>query len=362
MGVNGSFASVGYASPKELKENAMSRNSRQPTIAAVLIARDEARCIERCLGSVRPHVDRIIVLDTGSIDDTPQLAAACGAQVHRMAWPNDFAAARNHALDLADADWNLSIDADEWIEQGGELLRKWCWNPGERLGSVCVSSELASPPGAHRRNWLPRLLPRGVRYAGRVHEQPDAALPHVRIELHFGHDGYLDDQVARKQGRNRPLLQRELQERPEDPYVHFQLGKDFEQSGDLITASRHYAAAFANVPANMSYRHALVLRHINALRKNGQSEIAFAVANDEMVNCQDSPDFFFLLGHLAVERAAADPRHAKSNWLPLATAAWERCLEIGERPELEGTMHGCGSFLASRNLAAARTLAAKLPA
>jgi len=339
----------------------MAKNRPVPTIAAVLIARDEARCIVRCLESVRPFVDRMLVLDTGSSDGTPELATAAGADVHHLPWPNDFAAARNHALDLADADWNLSIDADEWITAGGTLLRKWCGNP-VRLGAVCVHSEDASAPGTGRRNWMPRLLPGGVRYSGRVHEQPVSRLPHQRIELHLGHDGYVGTQVARKQDRNRPLLLAELQDRPGDPYLLFQLGKDAEQHGDLAAASANYAAAYPNVPANVSYRHALVLRHVNALRKTGQAELAFAVANWEMANWPDSPDFFFLLGHLAFERAQAEPAHAAGNWLPLAAASWERCLAIGERSDLESSMQGCGSHLAANNLAVVRRQLAALGA
>lgn len=344
----------------------MAKNRPAPTIAAVLIVKDEARCIARCLESVRPFVDRMLVLDTGSSDGTPELAAAAGAEVHHLPWPNDFAAARNHALDLAAADWNLSIDADEWITAGGALLRKWCQKPVRpqnlKLGTVCVHSEEASASGAGRRNWMPRLLPRGVRYAGRVHEQPVSRLPHQRIELHLGHDGYVGQQVVRKQDRNRPLLLAELRDRPGDPYLLFQLGKDAEQQGDLAEASRNYAAAYPAVPANVSYRHALVLRHINALRKTGQADLAFDLANREMANWPDSPDFFFVLGHLAFERAPADPVNARGNWLPLAAAAWRRCLEIGERPDLESSMQGCGSHLAANNLAVVQKQLAALGA
>src|SRR5690606_25783460 len=110
-----------------------------PCIAATLIVRNESRCITRCLDSVRPWVDRILVLDTGSTDDTVQLAEHGGAKVHHLAWPGDFSAARNHALDLADADWHLILDADEWIASGGETLRGWCEGP-PRLGRVCIHS------------------------------------------------------------------------------------------------------------------------------------------------------------------------------------------------------------------------------
>ena len=69
-------------------------------IALVLIARNESRAIERCLASVRPWVDEMIVLDTGSVDDTPAIAARCGARVTHFTWIDDFAAARNAALAL----------------------------------------------------------------------------------------------------------------------------------------------------------------------------------------------------------------------------------------------------------------------
>jgi glycosyltransferase involved in cell wall biosynthesis len=51
------------------------------SLALVMIARDEARCIERCLRSAAGRVDELWVLDTGSVDDTPALARRCGAQV-----------------------------------------------------------------------------------------------------------------------------------------------------------------------------------------------------------------------------------------------------------------------------------------
>ena len=67
-------------------------------LALVMIARDEAHAIGRALDSARAHVDRMIVLDTGSVDDTPAIAAKHGAEVHHFTWVDDFAAARNAAL------------------------------------------------------------------------------------------------------------------------------------------------------------------------------------------------------------------------------------------------------------------------
>ncbi|HWU96100.1 MAG TPA: glycosyltransferase family 2 protein, partial [Sphingomonas sp.] len=93
-----------------------------PRLALVMIVRDEERCLARCLESARAHVDRMIVVDTGSTDDTVAIAERCGAAVHHFPWCDDFAAARNAALDLSDADWNLVLDADQWIEGDASAL------------------------------------------------------------------------------------------------------------------------------------------------------------------------------------------------------------------------------------------------
>ena len=72
------------------------------SLALIVIARDEARCISRCLESARPFVDHLIVLDTGSTDNTAALPAAAVPEVHRYTWCDDFAAARNAALACSD--------------------------------------------------------------------------------------------------------------------------------------------------------------------------------------------------------------------------------------------------------------------
>lgn len=327
------------------------------SIAAVLIVKDEARCIERCLKSLRGHVDRILVLDTGSTDGTQMLAAACGAEVHHLPWPGDFSAARNHALDLADADWNLILDADEWIMSGGDALRRWCKGQA-RMGKVCVHSAMDgpnSPDGASRRNWMTRLLPRGVRYEGRVHEQAVSDLPRVNINIHVGHDGYLEAHVERKKDRNRPLLLADLAERPDDPYITYQLGKDCELHGDMDAAAERYEQSYKGTGPDANWRHGLIIRLLRSLNKTGKREKALAIADAEMPHWQESPDFFFVVGNLLLDEAIEDPAQAVEQWLPLAAGCWERCLQIGERPDLEGSLQGCGSHLARHNLTAVHT-------
>jgi len=331
-----------------------------PKLAAALIVRNEARCIRRCLESVAPWVDRMVVLDTGSTDDTIAIARSIGAEVHQLAWPDSFSIARNHALTLADADWNLILDGDEWIMSGGELLREWCAGPA-RLGRTCIHNEADGATTAAR-SWITRLIPRGARFEGRVHEQVVSPLPRVRIELHIGHDGYRDAQIAGKRDRNQPLLLGDLADRPDDPYLLYQLGKDAEMRGDPAAACGYYAEALTLTAAEASWRHELVIGAIQLLARTGRLSDALAIAEAEFNNWPESPDFFFVMGDLLLEHAIADPTSAIDQWLPLASGAWERCLEIGERPTLEGSVAGRGSHLAQRNLDAIRSQLALLAA
>jgi glycosyltransferase involved in cell wall biosynthesis len=336
--------------------------SSPPELAATLIVRNEARSIARCIESVRPWVDRVVVVDTGSTDGTPDIAACAGAEVHSFAWCDDFAAARNHALTCADADWHLMIDADEWLRSGGEALRRFVAGP-RRLGTLCIDSsfDLAGAGPASGRSWITRLLPRGARYRGRIHEQVVSPLERHRIDVVFGHDGYEDAQMGRKRDRNRALLMLDLAERPDDPYLFFQLGREAEGRGEFAAASDWYERAAA-APVQAGWLHELTTRWLLCLGRCGRLDEALALADDAISRWPESPDIFFVVGNLLLDRAATDPADAIATWLPLATGAWERCLEIGERPELEGSVVGRGSHLARRNLDMVRAQMALLAA
>ena len=325
-------------------------------LALVMIARDEAPRIARALDSARPHVDRMIVLDTGSTDATPQIAAAAGAQVHAFAWCDDFAAARNAALAHSDADWNLILDADEWIEGLAEALSPavLAASPASPfLGQVQVASQIAQDGGAGlARSWIARVLPRGVTYAGRIHEQPVSRLPGRRLDLRIGHDGYLPDALARKADRNGALLAREVEAAPDDGYLWFQLGREHQARERSADAAECFVRALNVTPANAVWRHSLVVRAIMALKAAERMEEAIAFADSELPHWQTSPDFFFVVGDLYLEWASRHPERAIKDFLPIVEYAWKKCLEIGEREDLEGSVKGRGSFLPAHNLAA----------
>jgi hypothetical protein len=166
-------------------------------LAAVLIVRDSAAMLERCLTSLRGVVDTIHVHDTGSEDDTPALAGGFGAVVSHGTWTGDFAAARNAALAEAaaargtpwtHADWVLSIDADDRAVAAPGKLR-------EVLAATTADALLVDIDNAH--DELPytfrtaRLFrPTQLRWKGRVHEhlvRIDAGVPAPDVFVDRGH-------------------------------------------------------------------------------------------------------------------------------------------------------------------------------
>jgi len=326
-------------------------------LALVVIARDEGGRIGRLLDSVRPWVDDMLVLDTGSRDDTVQVARAHGARVESFTWCDDFSAARNHALALTGADWHLVLDADEWLIEGGEALQALRETPPGFVGAVKLRDRfdlVSGQPGQQGEAiaWLSRVLPGDVRYAGRVHEQPQHALPVRRLPLVVGHDGYVSERLADKRGRNRRLLERALEEVPGDAYLWYQLGKDCAVYDEHDAAEAAFAHACEMDGATTApWWLDLVSRRLFALKSLGRHADAVDFAQTQMQAGAESPDFFFTLGDLLLDWALAEPARA-AELLPMIESSWLRAIEIGERPELPDSVRGRGSFLAAHNLAA----------
>jgi hypothetical protein len=329
-------------------------------VALVMIARNEAARIVRALASATNCVDELFVLDTGSKDATVALARSAGARVAHFDWCDDFAAARNAALELADADWNVIVDADEWIAEAGVELLQLRHTAPTFVGTLRVDSQFDSPIGTSiAPSWLSRVLPRGVRYEGRVHEQPKHALPVKRLETVLAHDGYRADALKAKAGRNADLLARALAQAPDDAYLHYQIGKDHDVYERYADACAHFNRSRACEEASGAtvtlagttpgWHHDRLVRELHALKKCRQHAQAVLLAESAMPSWQHSPDFFFALGDLLLDWATEEPARA-GELLPMIESAWLRCLEIGERPDLEGTVAGRGSTLAARNL------------
>lgn len=182
-------------------------------ISACLIVKDEERCLQRCLESLRGQVDEIIVVDTGSIDRTVAITREFTDRVVHFSWVDDFAAARNCALDAATGEWVLSIDADEWLAAGaGPALRAAVAGADPDVYALNVHIANLDLDGEHMTvthgTRLFRLEP-GVRWQNRIHESivdlTGAGRRVLVSDVQFFHDGYLN-RVRQEKGKNQRNL------------------------------------------------------------------------------------------------------------------------------------------------------------
>lgn len=187
-----------------------------------MIVKNESQTLPQCLDSVKAYVDEIIIVDTGSVDGTPEVATQYGAKVSYFQWCDDFAAARNYSISQASGDWILVLDADEELIVESEDFLYQINSQSDIVAYSIVRTEAndcSSTPAYLTR--LFRHLP-DVNYANRFHEQLKYQNQHIMPSKNYGgcleslkilHYGNAKEKVLQKNtNRNIPLLERVRQE------------------------------------------------------------------------------------------------------------------------------------------------------
>jgi tetratricopeptide (TPR) repeat protein len=231
------------------------RASAGATLTATLIVRDEERFLGGCLDSLAGRVDEIVVADTGSTDRTRDIARERGAALIEHRWTDDFAAARNAALDAAHGDWILYIDADERLASWDRAaLAPLLADP--RAIACTVRFRPQAGFTRYREHRLFRRRP-DLRFRGVIHESILPALHAITAserafvadsDIAIDHLGY-DGDLAAKHRRNRPMLEARLAGDPDHVYSRDHLGLVLLASGDERGAEIAWRSAIASVIA-----------------------------------------------------------------------------------------------------------------
>lgn len=275
-------------------------------ISVCLIVKDEEPCIVRCLQSARPFAAELLVADTGSSDRTPELAAHIADRVLRVKWRDDFAAARNFCADAAENDWILALDADETVAEWDETRVTRLLELPEKAGLARVVSEVQTGGETrHVSEWMPRLYNRRFyRYAGAIHEQLArregcGAPQRADAGIALSHSGYSAREVERKHKaeRNIALLTRALEQKPNDCYLLYQLGRGYDLAKDAKRARACYERALPLIPdASLAYARGLYTACGYARINTGDPAGAVALGRFGEAFLQ-SPDFLFMLAY-----------------------------------------------------------------
>ncbi len=148
-------------------------------LSLCLIVKNEERNLARCLDAARDLADECIVVDTGSTDATPQIAARYEAQVIPFDFKTvDFAAARNHAIQHARGRWILMLDADEILDRTGAPVIEKLVALDENAAYFLERHNHGTGSAPPNTDYVVRLFHNrpNYRYRGRVHETVDASI------------------------------------------------------------------------------------------------------------------------------------------------------------------------------------------
>lgn len=196
-----------------------------------MIVKNEAQNLIPCIQPLHPVLDEIVVVDTGSTDNTKEIAQSLGAKVFNFPWRDDFSAVRNESIRHATGDHILWLDADDRVDASEVekigLLKKGFHRRKERAHYLTINSQ--SPIDGETHFLQLRIFPRlnGVRFEGRVHEQIIRTLKREGIEavetdIVIRHTGYhFSEAVIQKSLRNLRIIEEELKTDPENPLLHY---------------------------------------------------------------------------------------------------------------------------------------------
>ncbi|MDP4099404.1 glycosyltransferase [Paenibacillus sp. P96] len=328
----------------------------QPSISLCMIVRNEAEYLPKCLGSVMRMVDEIIIVDTGSTDDTVAIAKAFGANVIQMPWGDSFSAARNRGLEEATGDWILWLDADEVMDvaEAGklkELLTR------DAIQEQCVEGLQFyfihhMKAGVVEHNCLQRMVRNRpeYRFEGRVHEQilpsmlkanPGMAIGQVDIHVH--HYGNLVPNMVRqdKLRRNISLLLQSIQEYPNYRQYHYYLGVELYRLNELEGALRCFNSVLS-APTGFS-KTMLSTAHKNrliTLETMGRFRDMVQYSEESTALFPDFTDLYHL-------KAAGWKALGQTD---KAVDCLQQALSLGPAPEEYSSEAGFGTYVTCREL------------
>jgi glycosyltransferase involved in cell wall biosynthesis/tetratricopeptide (TPR) repeat protein len=291
----------------------------RPTLSLCMIARDEEKIIADCLSSARPFVDEIVLVDTGSVDKTKAVAQPYVDKLTDSKWVNDFSAARNESLRHATGDWIIWLDADDTLPvETGRAIRDAIDRAAPNIMAFIVPVRFpdGSPSGGTVVDHVKvfRNLP-GLAFEGRIHEQ---ILPSIRqlggeiaridaVVTHTNYD-YTKAGQNKKRKRDKKLLELDLQERPDHPFVLFNMGMTDHYNGEHESALQWLERSIEVAqPEESHVRKAYSLR-AGSLSQLGRNEEALQVTARALSLFPSDPELLFQ--HARLQDTLGDPHAA----------------------------------------------------
>jgi glycosyltransferase involved in cell wall biosynthesis len=305
-----------------------------------MIVKDEEANLTSCLNSVTDVVDEIVIVDTGSRDNTVSIAESFGAKIFYHEWEDNFSAPRNISLDHATGDWIFILDADEVLAQESKAGLRYLTKNEEKLGYY-VLMQLHPQWTEGRRFSLFRNHLR-LRYHGIFHEElliPD----HMKSRIGFSdvkiiHMAWDEDNQKRKLARNISLLKKHLSLYPDSIYQMLDLIRLYLESENLAAAEELLARVLTlfsqRKPDENSYKYHLAhyLLYLFQLQLLSKKRI---VLEKIIPLCEEAISLFPSCPLFLYEAALM---YYKLKVYDRAVSYFKQCLSLGENNSFDRTM------------------------
>lgn len=294
------------------------------TIALCMIVKNEEQFLRRCLDSVKNKVNQIIIVDTGSTDNTLSIAKEYTNDVYSFKWIDDFSAARNESIKYATTDYILVMDADEYLEDDSNLQddisteKDWYFlkihnilSQGRKITHIAV-----------------RLFAnnKGLFFQNRLHEHLNILVEDKVFTNEFGnsalqHTGYTDDMMEDrdKKKRNLPLMLREVQENP-NAYNLFNMGRTYKWVEEYEKAIHYFQSAYP-LSKNLTIMPDLLMNLSNCLVSLKREHEALKIINDAAILFPNETDLRHTQALLFLELG----------YFRDAIKTFETCLSLGDQ-------------------------------
>lgn len=317
-------------------------------ISLTMIVRNESVHLADCLESVKSYVDELVIIDTGSTDDTISIARGYTPHVYSFPWNNDFSAARNFAIKHASGDWILSLDADEEIQfQGTKNFHVLLNNERDKEAFLLpLLNPVSNSTGEYNTFYVLRLFKnnKNYRYIGKIHEQvslPDPQKVGLAKDPILKHCSLPSKIQHQKRSRNLNLLKKASEEDPSNPFLHYYLGVEWLMLGKPAYALPFLQKAYHSLSdENLLFRAPALKYLILCFKALGRLDEALALCLEASLEYRSFTDIFYLGGQLFEQ---------KTEFI-IALKWFEQAITCGEPPALFNHLTGSEGFLAFYHL------------
>ena len=270
-------------------------------ISACYMVKNEENNLPRSLESVKPGVDEIIVVDTGSTDRTIEIAESYGAKIIQTPWKDDFSTPRNMAIEAATGDWIIFLDADEYFASPNKVrsaITKLADNTTIIIPRIDIDEEQNRELN---HDWSMRIF-RNVdylRYRGLIHEHltniKDVKMPYIfgNSDLTIYHTGYAASKIKQKLQRNLELIEQEEKTLGHRPQHDITLADCYMGLGDYEKVIHYVKKALNSSTKELTGRGRLYRNLMNAMRNlDKPDEEVLKVIEEANKTLPQLPEFY----------------------------------------------------------------------